>query len=74
MSSFPTYIQRDSMQCGTTCLQMICEFYGKNYSPGYLSKICSPTTEGVSFHSINESANKLGFNTICARIVTASST
>ena len=32
MSSFPTDIQRDSMQCGTTCLQMICEFYGKNYS------------------------------------------
>ena len=27
MSSFPTDIQRDSMQCGTTCLQMICEPY-----------------------------------------------
>ena len=70
MSSFPTEIQRDSMQCGTTCLQMICEFYGKNYSSDYLSKLCSPTKEGVSLHSINESANKLGFNTICVRIVT----
>ncbi len=70
MSSFPTEIQRDSMQCGTTCLQMISEFYGKNYSSDYLSKLCSPTKEGVSLHRINESANKLGFNTICVRIVT----
>ena len=49
---------------------MISEFYGKNYSSDYLSKLCSPTKEGVSLHRINESANKLGFNTICVRIVT----
>lgn len=41
MSSFPTDIQRDSMQCGTTCLQMICESYDMRdtVSEQYLAKI-----------------------------------
>lgn len=41
MSSFPTDIQRDSMQCGTTCLQMICESYDMRdtMSEQYLAKV-----------------------------------
>ncbi len=31
--------QYDSMQCGITCLQMICEYYGKRYSLSFLEKL-----------------------------------
>ena len=34
---FPVYIQHDSMQCGIACLQMICKYYGKEYTLAELS-------------------------------------
>lgn len=60
--------QHDSMQCGITCLQMICKFFGREYTLDSLSKICFATTEGVSMLGINEAAKTLGLNTICAKV------
>ncbi len=60
--------QHDSMQCGIACLQMICGYYGRDYSSEYLSKLCFATTEGVSLLGINESANALGLHTMCAKV------
>ena len=37
--AFPFSYQKDSMQCGITCLQMICEYYGKRYSLSFLEKL-----------------------------------
>ena len=54
---FPFYKQHDSMQCGITCLQMICKYYGKEYSLESLSRYCFATTEGVSMLGISEAAN-----------------
>ena len=65
---FPFYKQNDSMQCGITCLQMICKYNGKEYSLESLSRYCFATTEGVSMLGISEAANKLGLHTICGRI------
>lgn len=56
------------MQCGITCLQMICKYNGKEYSLESLSRYCFATTEGVSMLGISEAANKLGLHTICGRI------
>lgn len=56
------------MQCGITCLQMICKYYGKEYSLESLSRYCFATTEGVSLLGISEAANKLGLHTICGRV------
>lgn len=56
------------MQCGITCLQMICKYYGKEYSLESLSRYCFATTEGVSMLGISEAANKLGLHTICGRV------
>ena len=67
---FPISFQHDAMLCGIACLQMVCNFYGKNYTSKHLSKLCSVTTEGVSLFSINETAKFLGFQTLCARIET----
>ena len=55
------------MQCGITCLQMICRYFGREYSLDSLSKICFATTEGVSMLGINEAARILGFQTVSAR-------
>ena len=65
---FPFYKQHDSMQCGITCLQMICKYNGKEYSLESLSRYCFATTEGVSMLGISEAANKLGLHTICGRV------
>lgn len=67
---FPISLQHDAMLCGIACLQMVCDFYGKNYTSKHLSKLCSVTTEGVSLFSIDEKAKILGFHTLCARIET----
>ena len=58
------------MQCGIACLQMVCKYFGRDYSMGSLSKLCFATTEGVSLLSINEAANTLGLHTTCARVTT----
>ena len=48
--------QRDTMQCGIACLQMICKYFGREYYLDSLSKLCFATTEGVSLLGINEAA------------------
>ena len=63
--------QHDSMQCGVACLQMICNYFGREYSLDSLSKLCFATTEGVSMLGINESAKTLGLDTVCAKVSVA---
>ncbi len=60
MKRMPLCLQKDSMQCGIACLQMICKYFGREYSLDSLSKLCFATTEGVSMLGINEAANILG--------------
>lgn len=64
---FPVYIQHDSMQCGIACLQMICKYYGKEYTLAELSELCFATNEGVSLLGISQAAEKLGLHTICGQ-------
>lgn len=68
MKKFHSYIQHDAMQCGITCLQMICKHYGKEYTLAELSKFCFSDTEGVSMLAISQAANQIGLKTICAHI------
>ena len=67
-TSFPLCRQHDAMQCGIACLQMICKYYGKDYSLAFLSRYCYATNEGVSLLGISDAASKLGLQTICCRI------
>ena len=64
MNNFKVERQHDCMQCGIACLQMICNYYGKEYSLDSLSKICFATTEGVSMLGISETATSLGFHVV----------
>lgn len=67
MSNFPITKQHDGMQCGLACLQMICRFYGKDYSLDSLSHFCFVTTLGISMQGLSEAASKIGFQTLCGR-------
>ena len=67
VEKFPIVIQHDAMQCGIACMQMVCKFYGREYSQEYLSELCHATVEGVSLLAINETMGSLGFHTVCAR-------
>ncbi len=70
MSTFPIIYQHDSMQCGIACLQMICKYFGRDYSMETLSQLCFATTEGVSLLGISETAGKLGLHTVAGRVTT----
>lgn len=56
------------MDCGPSCLSMISSYYGRKIDLSYLRSICSITREGVSIKGISMAANKIGFDTICAKV------
>lgn len=56
------------MQCGVACLQMVCKYYGKEYSLDTLSRYCFATTEGVTLLGISQAATNLGLHVVCGRI------
>ena len=70
MRKFPLYRQHDSMQCGVTCLRMICAYWGKEYPAEYLDRLCGASREGVSLLGISENAAELGLKSVCGRLTT----
>lgn len=71
MSGFPRIVfsrQRDSMDCGPTCLHMVAGYYGKRYSIQTLRQRCHITREGVSLLGISEAAESIGFRTTGVKI------
>jgi ATP-binding cassette subfamily B protein len=71
MRKFSVIRQHDSIQCGIAYSQMICNYFGKEYTIDFLTKLCFATTEGVSLLGINEAANTIGLRTISARTTIA---
>ena len=61
---FPNYRQQESMDCGATCLKIICAYYGKHYEIEYLRNLCFQSKTGVSLLGIKCAAESLGFNAI----------
>ena len=56
------------MQCGITCIRMICGYYGRDYDLDTLSKYCPASSAGVSLLGISKTLNKLGINATAGRI------
>lgn len=50
--SFPFVKQHDAMQCGISCMSMICHYYGKRISLQALEKHCHASKEGVSLKGL----------------------
>ncbi|MDO6428884.1 peptidase domain-containing ABC transporter [Thalassotalea sp. 1_MG-2023] len=61
MRHFPLIQQLDLMDCGPTCLQMVCQFYGKNIGLPVLRDLCSKGQQGVTLYGICKTAEELGF-------------
>lgn len=58
--------QHDSMQCGVSCLAMICRYYGKDYSLEYLDGYCHANIAGVSMLGIADGAKSVGLEAMTA--------
>lgn len=65
---FPHLKQPDTMECGATCLRMIAQFYGKEYSAETMQQLCLVTRGGVSLLGISDAAEYIGLRTVCGRI------
>lgn len=65
---FKFYRQLDYMDCGPTCLKMVSEFYGKDYSLDFLRANSYITKNGVSLLGLSEAAEKIGFKTLVAKL------
>ena len=63
--------QHDQMDCGSACLAMVTSCYGKNYSLQFFRDISFVTREGISVLGITEAANKVGLETLTAKLTTA---
>ncbi|XOO53728.1 peptidase domain-containing ABC transporter [Prevotella histicola] len=56
--------QHDAMDCGPTCLAMICKYYGNHYDITHIRNLCTTSHEGVSLYAISRAAENVGFRTI----------
>ncbi len=65
---FPYYKQLDAMDCGPTCLKIIAQYYGRNYSIKTLRDKCHITREGVSLLGISDAAELIGFRSTGVKI------
>ena len=68
MKKIPLILQQDAMDCGPSCLAMICSYYGQQISCKQLRKICSLGKAGVSILGISKAAEIIGLKTIGGRL------
>ena len=68
MKEFPSYKQLNAMDCGSTCLRIICKHYGRNFSAAHLRDLCHTSQEGVSMLAISDAAESLGLRTAGVRL------
>lgn len=68
LKRFPFYKQMDQMDCGATCLRMVCKHYGQSVSIHRIRRLCQTTKDGVNLLGISEAAEKLGFRSYGVRL------
>lgn len=60
--------QQDSMDCGPTCLAMVCKHYGKDIPLALLRERTQIGKEGVNILGISEAAEGIGFKTLAVQL------
>lgn len=65
---FPALRQLDKMDCGATCLRMICRFHGRDVSLQRLRDLCDKGNRGVTLLGISRGAEELGMRTLPIRL------
>lgn len=56
------------MDCGPACLRMITKYYGKSVPLRFLKEISFQTREGVSLLGLTQAAERLGYQSIAAKL------
>ena len=67
---FPALRQLDKMDCGATCLRMICRYHGRDLSLQHLRELCDKGNRGVTLLGISRAADELGLRTLPIRLGT----
>ncbi len=60
--------QLDSMDCGPTCLAMVCKHFGKSVPVQTLREKAQIGKEGVNMLGISEAAESIGFHTMAVQL------
>jgi ATP-binding cassette, subfamily B, bacterial len=68
MKHFHFTPQRDSMDCGPTCLHLVAKYYGKHFPVQLLRERSQIGKEGVNMLGISEAAESIGFRTRAVRL------
>lgn len=58
------YIQKDSMDCGAACLQIIVKYYGSFFLQEKMRSLCHITRNGVSLLGVSDAAEAIGFRSL----------
>jgi len=66
--SFPFIRQYDLMDCGPTCLMMICKYYKRSFTLQALREKAGIGKEGVNLLGISEAAESIGFRTQAVKL------
>lgn len=61
---FPIYIQKEGIDCGVACIQMVASYFGDTIDLNYIRTLCAPTREGVSLGAIGKALEALNYRTI----------
>ena len=54
--------------CGIACLQMICQFYGKNYDTKTIQNYCEVSKLGISIKDIRQFLDLVGIDSVSAAV------
>lgn len=65
---FPHYHQLGLKDCGPSCIKMVAQYFGKNYSIDFLREKSHIIKTGVSMLGISEAAEAIGFKTIGVKV------
>lgn len=54
----------DNSDCAATCLRIVSNYYGKNYTLQFLRDLCSTARFGASLKDLSKAAEHIGFKTL----------
>lgn len=63
----PAYRQLESIDCGPTCIRMICAYYGKKHSLGFLKDKCSFSRLGISIADIIDCCKSISLDAVAVK-------
>lgn len=63
----PIYRQLESIDCGPTCIRMICAYYGKRYPLKFLKEKCSFSRLGITIADVIECCKKTFLEAIAVK-------